>query len=676
MKKLIFFLLFVVSFCAKTFSQQKTNIKFGKIAAQDFIVNSPLIDSDSKAVIIADIGSTSFVGNNKGWFTYVYKRKLRIKILKKAALDPTHDLATIRIRLYQKDDDKEILSDVNAISYNLENESVSQTILNPQDIFEERIDKYFVEKKFTLPNVKEGSLFEVSYIITSDFDFNLPGWQFQSLRYPCLWSEYSVEIPSLLIYAVLRQGTDSFFISKQGQQYQRYLVTQPHAPTDYGSKDQDLNIGTAVNTYRWVMKDIPPLKIEDYISSPRNYVDKIEFQLSQTSDGETTKNVMSTWSQVIDELLKAKDFGEPLSSENYWLGDDIASLTLGQQDKLQIAKNIFKYVQSNFTCTNYNVVQILTSLKNVYAKHNGTVGEINLLLTCMLRKKGIEADPMILSTREYGYNYPKYPILQKFNYVICKAVIDNNIYYLDACHPRLGFGKLESNCYNGYARVISNIKPDSIYLMPDSIQEKKVVTVFISNKETGNVQAKKQAVLGYFESLELRDKLVETKQEEFMKDIKKSFSPDIDLENFSIDSLNSFEFPITINYDFKLKFTDDVVYFNPMLGEDLKKNPFSEQNRRYPIAMPYCSDNTYLFNMEIPKGYIVDALPKSARVKLNEDEGYFEYIIDQSNDRIRLRSTIHLSKASFNADRYQSLRDFFAYVVKKQAEFIVFKKTN
>ena len=49
----------------------------------------------------------------------------------------------------------------------------------------------------------------------------------------------------------------------------------------------------------------------------------------------------------------------------------------------------------------------------------GNVAEINLLLTAMLRKAGIEADPMILSTRDNGIANTSYPLISEYNYVIC-----------------------------------------------------------------------------------------------------------------------------------------------------------------------------------------------------------------------------------------------------------------
>ena len=90
--------------------------------------------------------------------------------------------------------------------------------------------------------------------------------------------------------------------------------------------------------------------------------------------------------------------------------------------------------------------------------------------------------------------------------------------------------------------------------------------------------------------------------------------------------------------------------------------------------MPYQMDETYNFQIEIPEGYIVDEIPKSAKVSLNDGEGHFEYLISKSDNIIMLRTRIKLEKATFLPEDYESLRNFFDYIIKKHAEQIVFKK--
>jgi hypothetical protein len=67
-------------------------------------------------------------------------------------------------------------------------------------------------------------------------------------------------------------------------------------------------------------------------------------------------------------------------------------------------------------------------------------------------------------------------------------------------------------------------------------------------------------------------------------------------------------------------------------------------------------------------------MPKSARVNYNENEGFFEYIIQKGQTNIQMRAHLKLNKTFFPTEEYSTLRDFFAFVVKKESEQIVFKK--
>ncbi|MDE3250152.1 MAG: hypothetical protein KGO82_15940, partial [Bacteroidota bacterium] len=66
-------------------------------------------------------------------------------------------------------------------------------------------------------------------------------------------------------------------------------------------------------------------------------------------------------------------------------------------------------------------------------------------------------------------------------------------------------------------------------------------------------------------------------------------------------------------------------------------------------------------------------IPKSARVAFGGD-GFFEYTIHADAEHILLRTRIRLSRTFYGADEYNDLRDFFAFIIKKQSEQIVFKK--
>ncbi|MBW7892486.1 MAG: hypothetical protein H3C48_15965, partial [Chitinophagaceae bacterium] len=96
----------------------------------------------------------------------------------------------------------------------------------------------------------------------------------------------------------------------------------------------------------------------------------------------------------------------------------------------------------------------------------------NLLLAAMMKQQGIEAYPVLLSTRDHGYTNELYPLINRFNYVVCAVKIEGIYYYLDATSPLIGFNYLPGYCYNGHARIIMPETSNATYFGADSLKEK------------------------------------------------------------------------------------------------------------------------------------------------------------------------------------------------------------
>ena len=665
-QKLLFCLIFYFS-AAAALAQDKLKIKFGGVTADDFKPKVYSIDSNATAVIIADIGSTEIVGNTKGTFSLLFRNYRRAHILNKNG----YDIGDVKIELYTNGTAEEGLESLRAVTYNLENGKVVETKLEVKTaVFKDKVNKNKVVKKFTFPNIKEGSIIEYEYSIKSDFIFNLQPWDFQG-EYPCLWSEYKVAMPSFYNYVTLSQGYNQFFIKNSTTSSNVFNMTDN---TGAGATER-ANFTANVTDYRWVMKDVPALKEESYTSTLRNHISRIEFQLSSIGEPFTFRQVMSTWQMAAKNLLEDEDFGVQLKRDNGWLNDVMPIATKGAAKVLDKAKNIYTWVRDNFTCTNYNRKYLEQPLKTVLKNKNGNVAEINLLLTAILRKAGIQADPVILSTREHGYTHSIYPLMDRYNYVICRIETDREVNFLDASEPGMGFGKLGYKCYNGYARII-NETADEIDLNASLLKEEEKTVVFISNDEKGNSIGSVQQTPGYFESFRLRSLAKEKGTEQIFTDIKKILGEEIKVSNTKIDSLQKYDEPLGITYDIDfIANKEDIIYFNPMLGEGFKENPFKSAERFYPVEMPFTKDETYNLQMEVPAGYVVDELPKQVVVKFNEEEdAIFEYRVSLSGSNISFRSRLVIKKAFFQPEEYETLRDFFAMIVKKQAEQIVFKK--
>ena len=653
--------------CSQLSAQVKSGFKFGKVNPEDFKTTIYSLDSSANAVVLADIGSTDIVGNDKGWFSLEFKRYRRVHILNKNG----YDIAQVDIGLFTDGESEEKLTSLKAVTYNLESGKVVETKLDTKSgVFKDKINKNLLIKKFTFPNIKEGSIIEFEYVLRSDFTFNLQPWIFQG-KYPCLWSEYNVGMPQFFYYVTMAQGYHPFFIKDQKDRTESYMVMEAKGT----QATERTSITTGVTDFRWVMKDIPMIKEENFTSTINNFIARLDFQLAEYRDPLNFRLVMGSWRQACLDLLKNEDFGYTLKRDNYWLGSVMDEAKGNVKTDLEKAKNIFTYVRDNLTCTNFNRKYLEHPLKAVLKSRNGSVAEINLLLTAMLAKADLEADPVILSTRPHGFVYALYPLLDKFNYVVSRLTIGGKYYYLDASRPGLGFARLPTDAYNGHARVV-NEDATPVELTADSVLESKVTSVIIINNEQGNLTGNLQQTPGYYESYKLRNSVNDQGKDQYFNSIKKAFTNEIDISNATIDSLRNYEDPVFIKYDFVLKAEkEDILYFSPMFTEGMKENPFKSADRFYPVEMPYTFDETFLIRMDVPSGYVTDELPKPIKVMLNENgDGFFEFLIAETNGTISLRSRIKLKRAIFYPEEYETLREFFNLVVKKHGEQIVFKK--
>lgn len=653
-------------FSLTVIAQEKSPVKFGKISPDDFKKTTYEIDQYASAVVIADIGSSEISGNNKGWFSIQFKHFKRIHILNKNG----YDLANVEIPLYTDGRNEEELAGLKAITYNLDNGKVVESKLDAKSsVFKDKYSKNMIVKKFTFPAVKEGSIIEFEYTVNSDFIFNLQPWEFQG-SYPRLWSEYEVTIPEFLYYVFLTQGMQYDYSKTQNSRQGNFRISDSR-----GTGPTEVTPFTAtVTDHRMIMKNVPALKEESFTTTLNNHIAKVEFQLAEFRYPLNPRNIMGNWVTVCDELLKSEDFGQQLSRDNGWMNDDIKLAVSGAIDEEAVSKNIYRYVQRNFTCTNYSRLYTDQPLKNILKDKKGSEAEINLLLVAMLRKAGLSADPVMLSTRSHGYTYPIYPIMDRFNYVVCMAMINGKELFLDASRPTLGYGHLHWECYNGHARVI-NKDATPLSFTADSLSEKKLTSLILFNSESGIVGMMQQTP-GYYESYSLRNKLKESGKQALLSDIKKAYGTDVEISNDKFDSVDQYDMPLYISYGVKLNLEkNDIIYLNPVFGEAYKENPFKSAERSYPVEMPYAMDETFVLRMDVPEGYAVDEVPKSIRVNFDETgTSFFEYLVNASGGVISLRTRIKMIRTYYLPEEYEILRDFFNMIVSKQAEQIVFKK--
>jgi hypothetical protein len=625
---------------------------YGRVSAGIFHPISHLIDSNVNVVVLEDVGKTELQGYFFGW-RVKFMRYRRLLIRNKKGFEA----AKITLFFDEDENGARKLPSLRASTWNLEGGKVVQTKVDTADMFVQD-----GEERFSFSNVREGSIVEYTYSVYSGSIYSLRPWDFQG-EYPRLKSDYTVSFPAAFNYVFSTQG--AFAI-----------------PRSVDSSRQTFSIGLTSYqglkyTIHWSMNDVPAFEEEPYIFCRNSHVCGVRFQLSEYTNMQTLKRtrINDQWKVLNDKLFKNKAFGGVMNTSKHWERRELRMIVDDTAAGQAKARAVFAYVRDHFMKKDGDIFYGGRPLKEIFKSREGNVAEINLMLTAMLREEGLSADAVILSTRENGLINPYYPLTENFNYVVVRLRMDGKEYFLDASEPKMGFGRLPLECYNGYARAVSE-RPDSAVLNTDSVVETKFSSFFLADNEAGDgITGDYTGTQGYYRSEDIRNEIDKDGETSYFEGIRKAFPFDVRITDKHVDSLKEYDLPVTVRYtvDFS-KGGEDHLYINPMMGESIKYDPFSAANRNFPIEMPSAQNEMYVFQMTIPKGYVVEELPKSVKVLLNETEGSYEYRIASDGQNIQLRSVLILKRTHFDPEDYPTLRDFFAAVVKKQGEVIVFRK--
>jgi hypothetical protein len=642
----------------------RPDMDFGAILPEAFTPTVYDLDSTANAVYLFDHGEVTFDARYSNYgFSIVYARHARIRVLNKNGMS----LATMGISAPHHNYYNSFIDDVHGATYNLENGKVVTNKLDKSNIFKDKNGYYNIEK-LAFPNVREGSIIEYSYRIVYPGFAYVPDWEFQ-LSYPVLWSEYDVTVPGLFDYFVKTQGHRTFTVDTV------LFSSGSFAVNLMGNRPSNWT-GRTIR-HIWALQDAAPMdkKKEPYTTTLHNHVQKVQFQLSAISYNGYDKSYMASWPQLTYDLLKNEMFGASLDDRNRWMDDELKKIVPPADVSMRTAQKLFAYVRDQFTYTEQEGIYGSQAIKKTWEEKKGNDADLNLLLAAMYRHCGFEASPVILSTRNHGFPLAQFPLLNDYNYVVTRVKVDGQYYLLDASRPVVGFGQLPESCYNGMARAIDS-SHDLIPLLPDSVTERRRTQVFLANDSTGALSGDYARLEGVFESMAMRNRMKREKPEEFFENLHKTMAEYKQMGEYGFDSLSIPEEPLGWHYQMSYRFTQKTVYFNPIMHERLNANPLENPERHYPVEMPYRIDNGYVLHMDIPKGYAIEQLPKSARISLTDASGSFEYQLESDGKTIDFQTRLQLKRTNYSIEEYPELRSFYALIVQKEKEPIIFKKIN
>lgn len=636
-------ILFFILISFQLSAQQPKSWKLGKATIEDYNLGS---DQDDDAVIQYEIGTTSydFYGSTPKKTT---EFKIRIKILNDEGLD----YANIEIPVRKS---RQKIQGFKSNTYNLDaNGNLAKSDEKAEKFVEEINEKYDLVK-YTLPNVKIGSLIEYNYTIQSDYFYVLDRWYFQS-EIPTLYSEYKLQLPEYI----------TFHFNILGYQ----IMEQD----DYKQEE----VGD-INHYSWIMRDVPAYISEEHAKPSVNYLSAIDFELHSIKFTSGTKYYSQTWDDICRDLMQGASFGQPLSN-SFSTNDIVGSLELTNNPQEDL-NTIFDFVKS-FNWNGKYGMYVSKPLRRTLKDQSGNTADLNLLMINLLHLANIKAYPVILSTRNNGLAPMFYPSTSSFNYVVALAEIDGKQVFLDATSDYNQIGVLPRRCINGDGRVIKSANESAwISLVPKKSSKMVNSSNFTLHDDLSltGVISKKRTKNNALNYRKYYSKFADSK--EYETDVEESYSG-LDITSSKVEHLDDPNQAFKQEWEVEIKDAveqlDDLTLLYPVLYSGWDENPFTLENRTYPIDFSYPFENTYITNITIPDYLSLDEIPEVINISTPDKSCSFLYNVKVSGQTINVMARIKVKKAEHASQSYQTLKMFFNQIAEKiSAPIILVKNEN
>ncbi|GGD20519.1 DUF3857 domain-containing protein [Flavobacterium orientale] len=663
----------VCLFILITFSGYSQTYDLGKVTVKELEEKEHPTEKDAEAAVLFDIGKTYFdYDTNKG-FLMITEVTTKIKIYKKEG----YSYGDVEIPIYVGDSEKENVNFSKAFTYNLENGKIEKTKLKSDGEFTEKTNKYWNKVKISMPNVKEGSIIEYKYVLTSPFFSNLPEWYFQK-GIPVNYSKFETIIPEYYVYNPRLKGYSMPIVSKTSKSktinYTEKTSRSGTDPRPSNFSNEQMSYNEAVTTY--IAENLWSMKSESFVGNINNYRSGVNHELTVLKfPNSPIKSFSSTWEDVTKTIYDSSNFGDEVKKTGYF-EKDIDVVLQGKNTTDEKVAAILDYVKKQVKWNDFTGVYCSDGVRTAYKNKTGNVAEINLMLTAMLRYAGLEANPVLVSTRSNGI--PLFPSRSAFNYVIAAVEFQDGFVLLDATDANSNINILPTRVLNWEGRLIRKDGTSTFARLIPPFVSKESTLGLVTIEPDGVVNGKIRATHFDYNAYQFRNRYLNLSKESYLESLEKKYT-NIEIDDYVLNNDKDLYKPVIEEYSFKhnglTEIIGDKMYISPLLYYAMSENPFKLEKRDYPIDFVYPAEDKYTLTLNIPEGYVVESLPKPQVFALNNNQLTYNFSIQATGSKIQLNAVLNINQSFITPNHYEEIKNFFKNVVENQSDKIVLKKS-
>ncbi len=662
-----FTILLFFMFGIMPLSAQEPPIQWGNIPPAQLKMTSFPHDTNASAVILCDYGESFFNDD----FNIVYKRHLRVKILSERGYRwGTHsvDLSTAH--------SSEHIYDIEGNTCFLdENGQVVKNTLNPKDIFETKLDHDHTRYTFTLPGLRPGCVAEFRYVIISENIFQFRNWIFQYDE-PVLWSEYRVRHPQAVSYATWTHGYEPFYVSEITELNQTFSGDAGFYLTERSTITSNSNTVPCWQR-RWVVRDAPALREEPYSTTMDDHKNNVFLQLTgYLLYYNLPKKLANTWPLFANDLLDDGRFGGKIDNTRHIRKqtEQIVSGLTAPEEKI---KAIYDWTRMSIVSSNDRRILADQDVDDVLKIRKGTHAETSFLLLSLLHAAGIDADPVILSTRDRIKVQEKFPIFSEFNDVLVRARIDSQTYYLDATDPLRPMELLPPEVLNERGLVVKKDVPEWVTLKTVQKYNDSSFTA-ITLHENGGYGLFCENVHRDYGGLEMRHKLEESNPSAIVKYFFSISAAETTVDSVRVRGEGNVSDPLKIDAWASFAGIEaaqpDLLSFNPHIFERMVKNPFQSSKRKFPIDYSYERRQRFIVDIAPPENYELRDTVPSRVITLEPNLAFYSRQFLRCGGHVQIIRTLEIRKSEIDAKYYHDLQEFYSRIVDAESEQLLYAR--
>lgn len=620
--------------------QQATDARFGTIPDSLFQMEPPSDNPDVPYVITNKELDVSFRETGES-IVAILEHHVRLKVF-----DETAREASIVTIPYYYDQDMEKISSIRAYTHLPSGERIP---LAEQDIRTININARYNVKEFAMPSVEDGAVLEYSYVIERRYIEEMPEF-FLSHKVPTSTAKLTITYPQYLRY-------DAYTENYDGSLHHDFVYTDTSSVPKIFTIPQPKPIVTE----RWVAYDIPGVEEEAFISSLDDYRAKIKFLLSEF--GIPRQKLENSWEVVIARMReKANPWRRIRKNKLAGAKGDSIAQSLGSASMEVVQDSIYQYLNRRVNFSGSKTPHSTQSDKAVIEGKPVDQSAINQTLVAMLRGAGIEANPVVISTRTFGKLNMDFPSYYQFNGQMVQSRIGDRQYLMDASFSYSQPGLIPADMYGSRGLVLT---PDTfkwIDIHPDKSKFEIQVQIDAELRSNGTLMGTVDASQeGYPAQLIRQQQADGSSDPEILKRTLFDGYPEMTTDGVRISNIDDYSKPIQLSAQFRIEnyatsFTDGLK-FRPMIVGYQSENPFDDTNRNYPITLDAPEKLDVSYSISLPSGFAAEEGKQNQTLSLPGAE--FQEAYDIRQGQLNYEYHIDISRKEFPTDFFPQLYNLY-----------------